>query len=144
MADEIDPTRCPRIKGDGTQCKRVAGHGTNHKGRGPCSSHGGRAPNWDKHFERETVEERMRTYGTPIDVEPHDALLQEVRRTAGHVAWLGGIVAELLHEGDGYSESIDDDGKRTLRPRSGLKQMDTTGKFEKPSVWVEMYQEERR
>src|SRR5687767_224750 len=49
-----------------------------------CSSHGGRAPNWDEHFERETVEERMRTYGTPIEVEPHDALLQEVRRTAGH------------------------------------------------------------
>jgi hypothetical protein len=86
----------------------------------------------------------MRTYGAPIDVEPHVALIEEVRRTAGHVAWLNEVVSDLLHEGDGYSESIDDDGKRTLRPNSGLKQMDMGGKFEKPSVWVEMYQEERR
>ena len=86
----------------------------------------------------------MRTYGNPIDVEPHVALLQEVKRTAGHIAWLNGVVIELLHEGDGYSESIADDGTRTLRPRTGLKQMDTSGRFEKPSVWIEMYQEERR
>src|SRR6186713_1591067 len=46
----------------------------------------------------------------PQSTEPHDALLQEVRRTAGHVAWLNGVVTELLHEGDGYEESIDDDG----------------------------------
>ena len=67
-----------------------------------------------------------------------------MRRTAGHVAWLGQVVAHLLHEGDGYSESISDDGTRTLRPQTGLKQMDMSGKFEKPSVWVELYQEERR
>jgi hypothetical protein len=45
---------------------------------------------------------------------------------------------------DRSPESIDDDGKRTLRPKTGLKQMDMSGKFEKPSVWVELYQEERR
>jgi len=90
------------------------------------------------------AEARMRTYGCPIDVEPHVALIEEVRRTAGHLAWLNEVVSDLLHEGDGYSESIDDDGKRTLRPRTGLKQMDMAGRFEKPSVWVEMYQEERR
>src|SRR5215213_3943665 len=109
MAEPIDPSRCPRIKQDGTQCKRVAGHGTNHKNRGPCSAHGGRSPNWDTHFEKETVKERMRTYGSPIDVEPHVALIEEVRRTAGHMAWLHEVVSELLHDGDGYSESIDDD-----------------------------------
>ena len=39
-----------------------------------------------KGVEREKAEARMRTYGSPIDVEPHVALLEEVRRTAGHVA----------------------------------------------------------
>jgi hypothetical protein len=90
------------------------------------------------------AEQRMRTYGSPIDVEPHVALIEEVRRTAGHVAWLNEVVSERLHEGDGYLESIDDNGKRTLRAKSGLKQQDTSGKFEKPSVWVEMYQTERQ
>ena len=53
-------------------------------------------------------------------------------------------MTEMLHQGDGYSESIADDGTRTLRPRTWLKQMDTSGRFEKPSVWIEMHQEERR
>ena len=94
--------------------------------------------------EKKLAEQRMRTDGSPIDVEPHVALIEKVRRTAGHVAWLNEVVSDLLHEGDGYSESIDEDGKRTLRPKTGLKQMDMSGKFEKPSAWVELYQEERR
>src|SRR5215207_8219167 len=74
-----------------------------------------RQPNHTIAVEREKAEQRMRTYGSPIDVEPHAALIEEVRRTAGHVAWLNGVVSDLLHEGDGYSESIHHDGKRTLR-----------------------------
>jgi hypothetical protein len=111
---------------------------------GRCKYHGGASPNHQVAAEKQMAEQRMRTYGSPIDVEPHVALLEEVRRTAGHVAWLSEVVSDLLHDGDGYSESIDDDGKRTLRPKTGLKQMDMGGKFEKPSVWVELYQEERR
>jgi hypothetical protein len=132
MAEALDPTRCPRVKGDGLQCKRVAGHGTNHKGRGPCSAHGGRAPNWDIHFEKEAVVERMRTYGSPIDVEPHVALIEKVRRTTGHVAWLHEVVSELAHEMD--------DGA----PIGGLTQTNLKTLTQSPSVWIEMYQEERR
>ena len=86
----------------------------------------------------------MRAYGAPIDTDLVTVLTEEVQQTAGRVAWLSALVAELQHDGDGYSESIDDDGKRTLRLKTGLKQMDTSGKFEKPSVWVEMYQTERQ
>jgi hypothetical protein len=35
------------------------------------------------------------TYGLPIDVEPGDALLGEVRRTAGVVAWLESQIAQF-------------------------------------------------
>ncbi|KAB2347324.1 hypothetical protein [Actinomadura rudentiformis] len=35
------------------------------------------------------------TYGLPREVDPGQALLEEVHRTAGHVAWLGMRVAEL-------------------------------------------------
>jgi hypothetical protein len=97
---ERDPRKCPRNKADGTPCGNIAGKGTNHKGKGPRYKHGGRSRTWDAHFEKEMVAERMRTYGSPVDVEPHVALLEEVRRTAGHVAWLGAVVAELAHKAD--------------------------------------------
>src|SRR5207245_1155584 len=100
-------------------------------GFGPCFRHGGSTRNHQVAAGKAMAEQRMRTYGSPIDVELHVALLEEVRRTAGHVAWLNEVVSDLLHDGDGYSESIDDDGKRTLRAKTGLKQMDMGGKFEK-------------
>jgi hypothetical protein len=139
-----DEDRCGARKADGTICRNFAGAGTSHPKIGRCKYHGVPARTTPIAVERPMAEQRMRTYGSPIDVEPHVALLEEVRRTAGHVAWLSELVSDLLHEGDGYFESIDDDGKRTLRPKTGLKQIDMSGKFEKPSVWVELYQEERR
>ena len=144
---DAEEARSKKVCGAKTKhgpCQQWKGAGTDHLGTGACKNHGGATRNHSVKAETEQAIERMRTYGSPIDVEPHDALLEEVRRTAGHVAWLSGVVTELLHEGDGYSESINEDGKRVLRSRSGLKQMDTSGKFEKPSVWVEMYLEERR
>ena len=78
----------------------------------------------------------MRTYGNPIDVEPHVALLDEVKRTAGHVSWLNSVVTELLHEGDGYSERITDDGTRTLRPRTGLKRLYDIERGDRPRIRV--------
>jgi hypothetical protein len=125
-------------------CGHWKGWGTPHPGIGHCRKHGGNTPNQIKAAEREQVEVRMRTYGGPIDIDPLTALLEELHRTAGHVAWLGTVVANLLHDGDGYEESISDEGKRVLRPRSGLKQLDSSGKFEKPSIWVELYQQERK
>src|SRR4051812_42278619 len=126
--DERDPSKCPRDKPDGSPCGNGAGKGTNHKGRGPCAKHGGNNRDWDAHFEKEQVQERMRTYGSPIDVEPHVALIEEVRRTAGHVAWLNEVVAQLQHEQE-------DEG-----PSSALTQTNFKTLTQSPSVWIEMYQ----
>lgn len=52
--------------------------------------------------------------GLRRDVSPHDALLEEVHRTAGHVAWLGQIVSRLVAE-----------------------------EVERGSGWVELYRDER-
>ena len=35
------------------------------------------------------------SFGLPREVDPHEALLEEVHRMAGHVAWLGELVAAL-------------------------------------------------
>lgn len=34
-------------------------------------------------------------YGAPLDIEPHEALIWEVERTAGHVAFLDADIAQL-------------------------------------------------
>lgn len=70
------------------------------------------------------AQDQVKTYGLPIDIDPFEALLQEIRRSAGHVAWLEEKVASLQeHE---------------------LKQLDMSGKFERPCVWLEMLWKERR
>lgn len=51
--------------------------------------------------------------------------MDELHRTAGHVFYLAAKIAEF-----------DDDDE--------LKQLDMTGRFEKPAVWVEMYANERK
>ena len=44
--------------------------------------------------------EEARRYGAELDINPFVALLQEVRRSAGHVAWLGAKVAEAPTDND--------------------------------------------
>lgn len=92
-----------------------------------CPRHGGHAPQVVAAGLRRVRDEQARaavaTYGLPREVEPAQALLEEVHRAAGHVAWLAALVADL--------------------DRSELKQLDTSERFEKPSVWVELYGQER-
>ena len=78
------------------------------------------------------------TFGLPRDVAPDVALLEEVHRTAGHVAWLGQQVAELdptqatwTHVEDRHKTGGDDWG-------------DTTTHRAQPSIWYELYQRERK
>lgn len=132
-----------KTDGSGDTCRRPAGDRTSHQGRGRCYLHGGNTPGQVIKAEREEVYERARTYGASINIAPEQALKEEVCRTAGHVRWLSEVVANILHEGDGYEIFQDEEGKQMFRPKTGLKQMDNSGKFEKASVWVEMYQKER-
>lgn len=69
------------------------------KGQRVCRMHGGKSLG-----ARERAAERLaaanaevaaRSFGLPVEVDPHTALLQELHRTAGEVAWLGEIVAGL-------------------------------------------------
>lgn len=112
-------------QGEGT-CTRPAGWGTDHAGWGRCKLHGGSTQSLKQVAKREQAEDAVATYGLPRDIDPHTALAEEVARTAGHVAWLGRLVAEL--------------------EQSDLRQFVPTGesggKLE-PSVWVELYQRER-
>lgn len=124
--------------GSGNTCTQPAGWGTDHPGIGRCKLHGGATPN---HVAAARVEQARRdvaTYGLPVDIEPGLALLQEVHRTAGHVAWLGAKVAEM-DEADlvwGVTEETD-------KGASEYPGTDTT-RAAKPNVWLTLYQQERK
>lgn len=107
----------------GGVCRLPAGWGTEHVGIGRCKLHGGTTPAQVKHVNGQKAAAAVVTFGLPVDVDPQTALLEEVHRTAGHVAWLGQKVAEL--------------------DEADLKQLDMSERFEKPAVWVEMYERER-
>lgn len=74
--------------GDGGPCRRPAGWGTNHAGTGRCKLHGGSTSDHVKHAQKAQAAEAVKTFGLPREIDPRDALLEEVYRTAGAVDWL--------------------------------------------------------
>src|SRR5437899_2401968 len=76
-------------------CRRPAGWGTDHAGIGRCKLHGGSTRTGRKAAERAQAEEALAMLGLPRDVEPAEALYEELCRAAGHVAWLGAVIADL-------------------------------------------------
>ena len=83
-------------------CQRPAGWGTDHPGSGRCKLHGGSSPSGKKAAKREQAEAAVETYGLPREVSPHQALEEELYRTAGHVGWLELEVRRL----ESLSESV--------------------------------------
>jgi hypothetical protein len=118
------------------QCKAQA-HSTGERcrrapiaGAEVCRVHGGASPQVKaaaaRRLEHAAAEQAVRTYGLPVDIDPSEALLEEVRRTAGHVAWLN----TLIGEGDqnGLTQWVHEDGG---------------GAHKRESVWVVLYHKER-
>lgn len=74
-------------KESGERCLRY--HATGGK---VCAMHGGNAKQVRGKAKKRTAVEKVKdlvaTYGLPIDIAPEQAILDEVHRTAGHVAWL--------------------------------------------------------
>jgi hypothetical protein len=81
-------------KESGERCRRM--HATGGK---VCANHGGRGANARKGAQRGAAEKKVKalvaTYGLPVIISPEQAILDEVHRTAGHVAWLEQVVQNL-------------------------------------------------
>jgi hypothetical protein len=109
----------------GGHCAKPAGWGTKHQGIGRCRLHGGNSPTHNRSAERAQAAAAVATYGLPREVDPHTALLEELHRTAGIVAWLSAQVGELA-ENEVHGPVGDGEHPR-----------------HEPSVWIRLHQEER-
>jgi hypothetical protein len=138
MADDSSRYCGARLrKRDGT-CTRPAGWGTGHPGAGRCKLHGGCAPSGRKAGMEALARKAVITYGLPRDISPADALLEEVRCTAGHVAWLREKVRDL--EEDDLVWGITEQSEKSATEFPGT---DITYAA-RPSVWLELYYRERK
>ena len=80
----------------------------------------------------------VETYGLPLDITPSEALLDEVRYTAGHVAWLRGKVRELEDGALVWGVTEESDKQATDFPGTD------TVRAARPNVWLDLYYRERR
>ncbi|MDG4791997.1 hypothetical protein O7626_39985 [Micromonospora sp. WMMD1102] len=118
-------------------CTRPAGWGTSHPGIGKCKLHGGNTPDHVTHGQKERARQAVATFGLPRQVDPRDALLEEVYRTAGAVDWLHQQVQALRADDViwGKAEEVE-------KQAGEFPGTDTTSKAA-VHVWVQLWQAER-
>lgn len=80
----------------------------------------------------------VETYGLPRDISPTDALLEEVRYSAGHVAWLREKVAEL--KAADLVWGITEEAEKQATEFKGTDRTYSAA----VNVWVELYFRERK
>lgn len=108
------------------------------KGQKVCQLHGGKAPQSLRAGERRLeLEKAQRKFGLPREIAPDQALLEEVHRTAGHVAYLQTKVQQL-------DEAALVWGTTEIKDKTGGDDWGHT-QVEKaqPSIWYELYARER-
>lgn len=114
------------------------------KGSTVCRSHGGKSPNGmaaaERHLSTERAAAAVVTYGLPVDIDPHDALMEEIARTAGHVRWLAEMVQEIQPDALIWGKS----GTETHQS-TGFQagQYASVSHAAAPNIWLTLYQSER-
>lgn len=103
-------------------CCMPAGWGTATPGEGPCRKHNGNAPGMIIKQTREKAIKKAIVYGAPREVTADVAIMEEIQRSAGHVAWLQAQIAAM--------DSPDELSSMTSQ---GIK----------PSAILQLYQQER-
>lgn len=88
-------TQCGAKKPDGNLCALAAGYATSHPGYGPCVWHFGDTPAGKKGAAQDLAAELSVFYGKPIETDPIQALLDEVSRTSGYIAWISQRIGQF-------------------------------------------------
>lgn len=124
-----------KARSSGKACTQPVVPGTTR-----CRFHGGAAPQVRAAGERRLQEARaveaVATFGLPREIDPRDALLEEVYRTAGAVDWLHKQVQALQPKDVIWGTTkVEDIG-------AGFPGTNTT-EAAAINVWVELWQKER-
>lgn len=127
----MEPTekrKCSGRRTNGEECRKPP-----MKGQRVCATHGGSSPQAraaaERRLQAAQAQQAVQTFGLAREVDPRDALLEEVYRTAGAVDWLTTKVRELQSADIvwGKAEESADD----IKYKAGV------------SVWVQLQQQER-
>jgi hypothetical protein len=123
-------------RGGGT-CQLPAGHGTPHPGVGPCKYHMGCTPAVVKSAMQKYARLAVETYGLSREIDPRDALLEEVWRTAGAIDWIQKKIKDL--DPDALVWGITE-FKTGYQGDDSISVKTETATI---NVWVDLYQRER-
>lgn len=108
-------------KQTGAPCTQPAGWGTSHPGIGRCKLHGGSTPSHEVAAKEAQARADAMRLGIPVPTTGTAALQDALARAYGDVLAMA--------------------AKVQLLPDEELTQVDGQGKFQRPSVWVELYQQ---
>lgn len=134
---------CGAKRAKGGVCLLARGFGTDHPGTGNCKYHLGNTQTNNIAAARELLFKQLPTLGSPREIDPHSAILEEVHRTAGHVEWLRLVIAAvgLDPEDPAAVQVAEETGQVPSGTMAALRQFTDSGM--QPSVWIELYQRER-
>lgn len=92
----------------------------------------------ERYLADQEARKAVATYGLPLDVSPTEALLDEVRYSAGHVAWLREKVRELRD-----ADLVWGITEETEKGATEFPGTDVTSSA-RANVWLELYYRERK
>lgn len=144
------PNRCTaHRRSDGAQCGNDP-----MQGQRVCRMHGGSTKKSRAKGARVVAEvqavKAVATLGLAVDVSPTEALLEEVRWTAGHVGWLRARVQELDEQTRDTGTNatgrhplvwgVTEESEKTGGDDWGSKTVEKAA----PSIWYQLYDNERK
>lgn len=128
--------RCGKKTRGGGRCKRWP-----IKGGKVCATHGGSARQVKRkakqRLEAEKAQKAVAFYGLAREIEPHEALIEEIHRTAGHVSWLGSVVEQMRVAP--VPGQVEANGKDAEGEQAGTTVVASVA----AETWLNLYRDER-
>jgi hypothetical protein len=81
------------------------------------------------------------TYGLPREIDPFDALREEIARTAGHIQYLSDIISTIEEEALVWGKTLEEAGKGTGQKEGNTAKIRSEAGI---NIWLTLYDQERK